>query len=134
MAGPTTHARANWAHDRATSLPEVWATAAKHLGVVGAWRLMLVCRGACAGAKEFLGTLPGLVVKGGFPGEGWEVGSDVWRLDLATLRWVPMPALLTGRSEHACRAVRGALVVLGGGTSESNSGTASVEMLLPGVH
>jgi len=59
MAGPTTHARANWAHDRATSLPEVWATAAKHLGVVGAWRLMLVCRGA----KEFLGTLPGLVVR-----------------------------------------------------------------------
>jgi len=53
MAGPTTHARANWAHDRATSLPEVWATAAKHLGVVGAWRVMLVCMGRVLGRRSF---------------------------------------------------------------------------------
>ena len=65
MAGPTTRARANWAVDRATSLPEVWAIVAKHLGLVGAWQLMLVCRAACAGAKEFLGTLPRLVLCGG---------------------------------------------------------------------
>ena len=53
MAGPTTRARASWAVDRATSLSEVWAIVAKHLGLVGAWRLMLVCRAAPAGAKEW---------------------------------------------------------------------------------
>jgi len=70
MAGPTTRARANWAVDRATSLSEVWAIVAKHLGLVGAWQLMLVCRAACAGAKEFLATLPGLVVCCGQTGGG----------------------------------------------------------------
>jgi hypothetical protein len=37
---------------------------------------------------------------------------------MATLRWEPMPALVTGRSDPACCAVRGALVVLGGETQE----------------
>jgi hypothetical protein len=77
---------------------------------------MLVCRAACAGAKEFLGTLPGLVVCGGVT-EDEKVVSDVWRLDLASMRWEPMPALITARSDHTCCAVRGALVVLGGATS-----------------
>jgi hypothetical protein len=54
---------------------------------------------------------------------------DVWRLDLATLRWEPMPALLAGRDDHACCAVRGTVVVLGGGTSEDHGITSSVEML-----
>jgi hypothetical protein len=56
--------------------------------------------------------------------------SDVWRLDLATLQWEPMPALVTGRSGHACCVVRGTLVVLGGGVSpDEEEFTSSVEML-----
>jgi hypothetical protein len=46
MRGPATRARANWAVDRATFLSKVWAIVAKHLELVGAWRLMLVCRAA----------------------------------------------------------------------------------------
>jgi hypothetical protein len=53
MAGPTTRARGYWAVDRATSLSEVWAIVAKHLALVGAWRLMLVCR--AGGAQGVLG-------------------------------------------------------------------------------
>jgi hypothetical protein len=86
MAPPTTRgatrARASWAVDRATGLPEVWALVAVHLGLVGAWKLMRVCKAARAGAKEFLSTLPGLVVCGGYSG-GYR--DDVWRLDMATL-------------------------------------------------
>ena len=73
---------------------------------------MRVCRASRAGATEYLRTLPGLVVCGGF-GQGVIV-SGAWRLDLATLQWEPMPALVTGRYNHACCAVRGTLVVLGG--------------------
>jgi hypothetical protein len=57
---------------------------AELLGLVGAWRLMRVCRAARVGAREFLSTLPGLVVCGG-RSHGARV-RDVWRLDLATLR------------------------------------------------
>jgi hypothetical protein len=130
MAGPTTRARASWAVDRATSLPEVWAIVAKHLGLVGAWQLMLVCRAACAGAKESLATLPGIVVCGGRTGGGGPV-SDVRRLNLATLRWETMPSLLLARKNHACCTVRGALVVLGGDTSGGEV-TSSVEVLSKG--
>jgi hypothetical protein len=35
MRGAITRARANWAVDRATSLPEVWAIVAGHPGLVG---------------------------------------------------------------------------------------------------
>jgi hypothetical protein len=131
MATPTTttaaaQAEANWAVDRATGLPEVWALVAAHLGLVGAWRLTRVCRAARVGAKEFLSTLPGLVVCGG-RGGGVTRG-DVWKLDLATLRWEPMPSLVAARGGHACCAVRGKLVVLGGETS-AGSLTSSVEML-----
>jgi hypothetical protein len=63
MAAPTTTLEeANWAVDRATGLFEVWALVAAHMGLVGAWRLMRVCKAARVGAKEFLSTLPGLVV------------------------------------------------------------------------
>jgi hypothetical protein len=41
--------RANWAMERATALPEVWALVAKHRGVLGARRLMRVCKAARAG-------------------------------------------------------------------------------------
>jgi hypothetical protein len=119
MALPTATAEleddANWAVERATALPEIWALVAENGdGLVDAWRLMSVCRASRAGAKEFLSTLPGLVVCGGR--SLGQVVSDVWRLDLATLRWEPMPALATARSVHACCAVRGTLVVLGGET------------------
>jgi hypothetical protein len=117
----------NWAVDRATGLPEVWALVAVHLGLVGAWRLMRVCKAARVGAKEFLSTLPGLVVCGGYE-SGVGARDDVWRLNLATLRWEPMPALVTGRDGPACCIARGKLVVLGGLTS-ANDLTSSVEML-----
>jgi hypothetical protein len=123
---PITRARANWAVDRATGLPEVWALVAAHLGLVGAWRLMRVCRAARVGAKEFLSTLPGLVVCGGHSQGG--VVRHVWMLDLATLRWEPMPGLVTARYDHACCAVRGKLVVLGGVTSAYDR-TSSKEVL-----
>jgi len=113
MAGPTTRARAAWVADRVTALPEVWAIVALHLGLVGAWRLMLVCKAARVGAKDFLNTLPGLVVCGG-SSAAEVIVNDVWRLDLATLRWEVMPALEVARAGHACCAVRSNLVVIGG--------------------
>ena len=59
--------------------------------------------------------------------------SDVWRLDLATMRWSTMPALVTARYAHPCCAVRGALVVLGGATSDRTDDIiSSVEMLIEG--
>jgi hypothetical protein len=117
-------AEANWAVD----LPsEVWALVAAHRGVVGACQLMRVCKDAHAGGKEFLSTLPGLVVCGGRTG-GEVVRADVLRLDLATMRWVPMASLVAARYDHACCAVRGDLVVLGGFTQEGGL-TSSVEML-----
>jgi hypothetical protein len=100
---------ANWAVDLP---PEVWALVAEHRGVVGACQMMRVCKDARAGGMEYLRTLPGLVVCGG-RSSGVEV-SDALRLDLATMRWVPMPTLVTARAHHACCAVRGTLVVLGG--------------------
>jgi hypothetical protein len=125
---PNTRARANWAVDRATGLPEVWALVAAHLWLVGAWRLMRVCKAAQVGAREFLSTLPGLVVCGGYSGGAGGVRDGVWRLDLATLRWGGMPGLVTPRSYHSCCTVRGNLVVLGGST-RGGSFTSSVEMV-----
>jgi hypothetical protein len=91
---------------------------------------MRVCRASREGANVWLRTLPGLVVCGGFA-EG-AIGArvrDVPRLDLATMRWEPMPALVTARSHHACCAVRGTVVVLGGVTGAAGRVTSSVEML-----
>jgi hypothetical protein len=42
------------------ALPELWFLIAEHSGLVGAWRLMLVCRAAREGSRGWLGTLPGL--------------------------------------------------------------------------
>jgi hypothetical protein len=72
------------------------------------------------GAKEFLSSLRRGSCCGGYS-QGGEV-RDVWRLDLATMRWEPMAALVTARANHACCAVRGNLVVLGGHTSGDSSG------------
>jgi hypothetical protein len=96
------------------SLQEVWALVAAFNGLVGAWRLLGVCRAARAGAKEFLGSLPRLVVCGGYSASSGRAVSEVWGLDLATMRWEAMPALLCARRSHACCAVRGALIVIGG--------------------
>ena len=53
------------------------------------------------GVEEWLRTLPGLVMCGGLDYEKFRCTSEVWRLDLATLRWEAMPALITARYEHA---------------------------------
>jgi hypothetical protein len=50
---PNTRARANWAVERATAFPEVWAIVARHRGVVGACQLMRVCRASRAGERSF---------------------------------------------------------------------------------
>jgi hypothetical protein len=86
---------------------------------------MRVCKESHAGGKEYLRTLPGLVVCGGRSGD--EAASDVLRLSLATMRWEPMPPLVTGRYDHACCAVRGNLAVLGAFTQEGRS--SSVEKM-----
>jgi hypothetical protein len=123
---------ASWAVESATSLPEVWALVAKHRGVLGAWQMMRVCKAARQGATEYLRSLLGLVVCGGVASD--ETVRDVRRLDLATLRWEPMPALVTARSDHACCVVRGTLVVLGGMTpGEDHPITSEVEMLSSGA-
>ena len=68
----------SWSVDRAVTLSEVWALVAAFNGLVGAWRLLGVCRAARAGAKEFLGSLPRLVVCGGYlAGGGGSVVSEV---------------------------------------------------------
>jgi hypothetical protein len=90
-----------------------------------------VCRASLAGVKEWLGTLPGLVVSGG--DDGGRLVSEVWRLNLATLQWVPMPALVAARCGHTCCVVRGALVVLGGYVFEDGvERTSGIEILSAG--
>jgi hypothetical protein len=131
---PTTRARAHWHVDRATSLPEIWACIAVYAGLVGAWRLMGVCRAARTGVKEFLGTLPGLVVVYGRGTTTTVAGmaSNVWRLDLASLRWAPIPSLLLTRFAHTCCVVRRSVAVVGGvcgGTGATT--TVNVEVLSP---
>jgi hypothetical protein len=101
-----------------------------HLGFVGAWKLMRVCKASREGAKDFLRTLPGLVVCGGRSAGGvGEVVSDAWRLELATMRWEPMPPLVAARYHPACRAVRGTTLVVLGGRMPEGPRTSSVEML-----
>jgi hypothetical protein len=130
MAPPTTRARAHWNVDRATSLPEIWALIAAFAGLVGAWRLTGVCRAARAGAREYLGTMPGMVVVYGTARIA-DMASNVWRLDLASLRWNTLPSLMVARYDHACCAVRGSVAVIGGRTlvGDKVNPTASVEVL-----
>jgi hypothetical protein len=88
-----------------------------------------VCRAARQGAKEWLRKLPRLLVCGGrVNGGGGAFTSEVWRLDLGELRWERLPDLTTGRFGHACCAVRGGVVVLGG-RFQTYEPTASVEIL-----
>jgi hypothetical protein len=115
---------------RVLALPELWVIVAEHSGVVGAWRLMGVCRASREGAKEWLRTLPGLVVCGGHT-TGAST-SEAWKLDLGKLQWERMASLTRGRHGHACCAVRGGVVVLGGvaqGQEGRRERTASVETL-----
>jgi hypothetical protein len=104
---------ADCAVSRVAALPEFWALVAEHSGVVGAWRLTGLCTAAREGAKGWLRALPGLVVCGGYVGGEGDT-SAVWRLDLGELRWERMSDLGGARSDHACCAVRGGVVVLGG--------------------
>jgi hypothetical protein len=119
-----------WAIQHVLALVEIWALVAQHSAFVGAWRLTGVCRASRAGVKEWLGTLPGLVVSGGVGRYG--PMSEVWRLDLATLQWIPMPALVAARYNHACCVVRGALVVLGGYVKGEEETSSRVEILSAG--
>jgi hypothetical protein len=124
---PTTRASSRWATSRVTALPEFWNLVAEHSGLVGAWRQTGVCRASRIGAKEWLRTLRRLVVCGGWVG-GQGCTREVWRLDLGELRWERMPDLGGARAEHACCAVRGGVVALGGEDSE-DVGLATVEVL-----
>jgi hypothetical protein len=85
--------------------------------------------------KVHLRSLPGLVVVYGEVRTAAGPMSDVWRLDLASLQWEPMPALVTTRSyQHACCAVGGSIAVIGGRTvvGYEVTTTASVEVLSSG--
>jgi len=129
-----TRTRAEWVLDHATALPEVWAIVAMHLGLVGAWRLMLVNKAANTGSKGFLRTLKGFVVTAAVDTTTKGVRgalSDVWRLNLSTLRWEAMPAMLLARHGHACCTVRGTLVVLGGFNSEYEIASSVETLKLP---
>jgi hypothetical protein len=129
---PTDSSIANtWTVQHVLALVEIWALVAQHSGFVGGWRLTAVCRASRAGVKEWMGTLPGLVVSGGVDGDG-QVSAPVWRLDLATLQWVPMPALVAARYDHACCGMRGALVVLDGCVHDEGDITSGVEILAAG--
>ena len=50
-------------------------------------------------------------------------------MDLVELRWEHMPSLACRRVGHACCAVRGGVVVLGGLVDRQHERTASVEIL-----
>ena len=100
---------------RVFDLSELCGEIAKYCGVVGAWRLTGVNRACRQGVKSWLSTLPRLVVCGGYPGHGTVGTSAVWRLDLVELRWDRMPNLSRGgRFGHACCALKGNVVVIGG--------------------
>jgi hypothetical protein len=59
MAPPVTRARANWAVEQATGLPEFWAIVSKYRGIVGTCQLLRVCKASHAGGTEHLRTVPG---------------------------------------------------------------------------
>jgi hypothetical protein len=121
----------DWAVQIATALPEFWALVAENGdGLVDALRLMRVCKAARVGVKDWLRTLPGPVVCGGYSHYG-HVGR-VWKLNMATMRWEPMTGLVTAREGHACCAVRGTLVVFGGVTP-GEAISPEVEMLSSGA-
>jgi hypothetical protein len=84
-------------------------------------------QGGAGGGKGVSEHAAGLVVCGGIS-TGGGLRDEMWRLDLATLRWGGMPSLVTARDYHSCCVVRGNLVVLGGETSVGPR-TSSVEVL-----
>jgi len=101
----------------------------------GCWK----CAGGTHGGEGVSGDPPEAGGICGYAGAGGRGAvSEVWGLDLATMRWEAMPALLSARRSHACCAVRGALVVLGGwapgvGVPHGQGAPASrVEMLSKG--
>jgi hypothetical protein len=134
MPPAATSAPPSWHVERATSLPEIWARIAVFSGPVGAWRLTGVCRAALEGVKEHLRSLPKLVVVYKERATTARAESDVWRLDMASLQWESMPALVPARHDQACCAVRGSVAVLGGVTvvGYKLTTTASVESLPSG--
>jgi hypothetical protein len=77
---PTIRSGTNWTINCAVSLLEVWALIAAFSRLVGAWRLLGVCRAASEGAKEFLGTLPRLVLCGGRAVSDGSATRETWGL------------------------------------------------------
>jgi hypothetical protein len=92
MAPPVTRARANWAVEQVTGLVEFWALVSKYRGIVGTCQLLRMCKALHEGGMEHLRTLLGLVVSGGDTGD--ERVGDTLRLNMATMRWEPMAALV----------------------------------------
>ena len=123
---PTTRAAANWAASHVAALIEMWVIIAQHSGLVGAWRLTMVCKASRGGVKQWLRTLPRLVICGGYGAAG--PTDDMWVLDLEDMRWTYNTNLKCQRANHACCAVRGTVVVLAGRDSQYGC-TASVEIL-----
>ena len=136
MAPTTRRARLNSATSRVFDRPELCALIARYSGFVGAWRLTGVSRTFREGSRAYLSALPRLVICGGLKehvdGDGDDDDTnEVWMLDLVELRWVRMPSLTHGRYSHACCAVRGGVVVLGGWVDNPahDEPLASVEIL-----
>jgi len=63
--------------DRAVSLPEAWALVAAFSGLIGAWRLLGVCKAVRVAIAQFLRTLPRLLVRGGAASAVGVAGSEV---------------------------------------------------------
>jgi hypothetical protein len=83
------------------------------------------------GAEEWLRSLPRLVVCGGFSrASGGMSTGNVWRLDREEQEWSRITVLTGKRHCHACCAVRGTVVALGGVCQTvKGSVTDSVEIL-----
>jgi len=93
-------------------------------------------QGGARGGEKVLGSLPRLLVCGGSAAVGRGAVSEVWGLNMATMRWKAMSALLCTRRGHACSTVRGALVVPGGFVPRvglPQGPTSRVEMLSKGA-
>jgi len=112
--GPTTRtSSASRAAAQVLGLPELWTLIAEHCGFIGTFRLILVRKDASQGAKEWLLTLPRLVVCSGRTPLGNRT-SEVWRLSLMGLRWERLGDLTCTRDLSACCTVKGRVVVVGG--------------------
>ena len=103
----------------------VWSIIARSSDVVGAYRLKCVCKTARFGVADYLETLPGLIVTGGWtvtapgvlsPYGPYELTAEVWLFKISTLLWYSLPDLVVPRFGHRSCVAGGALVTVGGRT------------------